>query len=145
MLWSLACNIAKRLLFETNNIASTVNMKPSSFYSISTLLYISPFAVSSFIVFFLLFFPYRVRFHRQCFLLFTFLIFSFCIAENSHFRFFDIFPLLRALYLFCIVYGLMWVFVHPNVVYHCSKSFSLCLSLVSNCALFIDRWACWTR
>lgn len=34
MLWSLACNIAKRLLFETNNIASTVKMKPSSFYFI---------------------------------------------------------------------------------------------------------------
>lgn len=61
MLWSLACNIAKRLLFETNNIASTVNMKPSSFYSISTMLYILPFSAQKngfrlFIVFFFFFF-----------------------------------------------------------------------------------------
>lgn len=48
MLWSLAYNIAERLLFERNNIASTVNKKPNSSHFIPSLYF--PIQFSSLIL-----------------------------------------------------------------------------------------------
>lgn len=83
MLWSLACNIAKRLLFETNNIASTVKMKPSSFY------FIPAFGVFVFLfcTFFLLVFFSLSLFYRRsafCYLFFAlFFALHWQISQNS--------------------------------------------------------------
>lgn len=78
MLWSLACNITKRLLFETNNIASTVNMKPTCFYSISTfcILFFHSFFFS-----FVFLLVLRIFFFYFCILL---TVTSLCVIYFSH-------------------------------------------------------------
>lgn len=135
MLWSLACNIAKRLLFETNNIASTVNMNPSSFYSIST--------ISVCVCFFYWFFPYFILFSCYRSVLFCVIYFShlyisfFALAKIHIFHQFIVFVSSMCVCMFSP--HSQWY-----TLYRITKSFDLfvigislkCTALQNRCLLF---------
>lgn len=140
MLWSLACNIAKRLLFETNNIASTVNMKPSRFYSISTFSVCSSLCLFFFIgfPFFCIFFSSSFPRYYRHFVLFIFFIIlhwqtSLSISISLSISFIEMFAWYRpnslTAQILCII----------------SLSYSSCLSLVFRwsvpCALHINVYS----